>query len=176
MGAAAAAVVSQQQQMQGVSGLPVGPPPLAMMPKLRVPAGEMPITPSGSGSNLVVGSSGIMPPPPPSSGQQQSLSQAANNNSTASPRGSRQGMVDMAPTSMDQGQQPPQGRRGSLRLQSRNMIGSSGGNSQGPSLAVGMSSSGAVVSQTSGGAGNSSMDLSSRGAQNASNSRSSGLI
>lgn len=63
------------QQLQGQAAGAQGP--LGFIAKHRVEArGDIPITPSGSGSNLV-GSSGIMPPPPPSSSQQQ-----ANNNST----------------------------------------------------------------------------------------------
>ena len=62
---------------QQLSGQPAGAQgPLGFITKHRVERGEIPITPSGSGGNLV-GPSGIMPPPPPSSSQQQ-----ANNNST----------------------------------------------------------------------------------------------
>ncbi|ODN04369.1 Casein kinase I isoform epsilon [Orchesella cincta] len=149
------------QQMQGQSAGAQGP--LGFIAKHRVEArGDMPITPSGSGSNLV-GSSGIMPPPPPSNSQQ------ANNNSTASPRGSRGGgLVDMASPSMDQVPPPPpaSGRRGSLRLQTRNMLVQNG--ATGPSVPGSMS-------QSQGG-NSSTMDLSNGRPPPVTNSRASGLI
>lgn len=86
----------------------------------------------------------------------------------ASPRGSRQGgPVDMAPPSMDQSQSN-QGRRGSLRLQSR-VIGQNGG-----MTAAGSVPSGLPQVNGNGGGGNSAMELSRP--TPVTSARSSGLI
>ena len=84
---------------------------------------------------------------------------------SASPRGTRQGGLEMAPpNSLEKGQPPPtQGRRGSLRLQSRNLHGQTGVTN--PVDVKIMNSGGNVTS----------MDL-SRSGPPVSNARSSGLI